>query len=97
MADEKKYIRQLYVNGTPYLVRDEECQADVQKALALTDTLQNNFNRVKNVVDSNFDGQIYNGTIVWNSNYDSKVSGSRIPKLTVTPEGTYNTLEISLL
>lgn len=95
-----KYVANIYVNGEPYKVRDEEAQVSVKQLEAICKLIQFDVATSQNILNKNFDEEKnYTGTIQWN---DSKIIGSKIPKIevvdsTTANSGQFKTLEISLL
>ena len=85
MANDKYYIRQIYINGSPYLIRDEECQTAVQQLKIIYNNMQKDINNSTKIISDNFDKNGYLiGGINWSiGDYKSKAKNSKIPYFTL--------------
>lgn len=82
-TENNRYVRQIYVNGAPYLVRDEEAQTNIAQMKELLNKNLSTSNKMQSVLDHNFDGERYINTVDWSEHYNEKVTGSKIPKFSV--------------
>ena len=82
MANENKYLRNIYINGVPYRVRDEECRTTLLQMREYCDTINTRMNTINSIINgfySNETGKFTGGESwdVWS--HDQHRNGSKIP------------------
>ena len=96
MAEEdRKYVKQIYINGEPYIVRDEECRTSVEQLKLAYNEFSKSLSNFKTIIDENFDNLKFTSTVDWNTDYENKVRNSKIPYIKqVENENGYSCITI---
>ena len=67
MANENKYLRNIYINGVPYRVRDEECRTTLLQMQTYCDTINNRMNTINKIINGFYSNETgkFTGGISW--------------------------------
>lgn len=93
MATTDRYLRYLWINGIPYMTRDESAQTEILKVKATCETIKDELDKHDTTLGTILDNTRtnYKGKIPWNvdGNYKAQVEGSKIPYFKVISDDTH--------